>query len=52
MPAPNADPHGGIEDFKEVDKLDHCIPIHKKKRGISKSKNEVQIFIFSEQVLT
>ena len=40
MPAPNADPHGGIEDFIEVDKLDHCIPIPKKKRGISKSKNE------------
>ena len=35
MPAPNADPHGGIEDFIEVDKLDHCIPIPKKKRGSS-----------------
>jgi radical SAM superfamily enzyme YgiQ (UPF0313 family) len=27
MPAPNSDPHGGIEDFIEADKLNQCIPI-------------------------
>ena len=40
MPAPNADPHGGLEDFIEADKLDHCIPVPQKKRKVSKSSNE------------
>ena len=29
MPAPNSDPHGGIEDFIEADKLNQCMPIPK-----------------------
>ena len=40
MPAPNADPHGGIEDFVEADKLNHCIPLPRKKNKISKSPDE------------
>ena len=40
MPAPNADPHGGIEDFIDAEKLDHCIPVPRTKRKISKSSNE------------
>ena len=39
MPAPNADPHGGIEDFVEHDKLNNCIPVQKNPKT-SKSPNE------------
>ena len=29
MPSPNSDPHGGIEDFIEADKLNQCMPVPK-----------------------
>ena len=39
MPAPNADPHGGLEDFIEAEKTNQqCIPVPLQK--ISKGTNE------------
>ena len=39
MPAPNADPHGGIEEFVEHDKLNHITPVQKNPKTF-KSPNE------------
>ena len=41
MPEPNADPHGGIEDFIEQEKQNsQCIPVPRVKNGFSKIINE------------